>query len=197
MIASRPCYRIGARTGATRARSIVVSARARSSSSSALQCRSTRGADNPETSAPSIATESARPANAIARAAVAATAAAVLVVALAPAAPAHADQAAAAGNFALKCAGCHAGGGNVLQAGATLATADLQRNGYGDPEALYDLIYKGKGRMPGFGRECAPKGQCTFGARLEDDEVQGLVDYVLRRAGEGWVAEVAEGAAAP
>jgi cytochrome c6 len=129
-----------------------------------------------------------------AAAAAAASAAAVLVVvALAPPPALAADGASAAtpaaSAFALKCAGCHAGGGNLLQAGATLATADLQRNGYGDADSLYALIYGGKGRMPGFGADCAPKGQCTFGARLSDGEVRDLADYVLRRAGEGWAAE--------
>jgi cytochrome c6 len=129
----------------------------------------------------------------------AAAAAAVLVATTAALAPppalAAADQAAIAATFALKCAGCHAGGGNVLQAGATLATADLERNGYADADALFALIYKGKGRMPGFGIDCAPKGQCTFGPRFTDDEVKGMAEFVLRRAGEGWVGN--EGAPGP
>jgi hypothetical protein len=55
------------------------------------------------------------------------------------------------------CAGCHVGGGNIVQAGATLFTADLQKNGVADSGSLYQLIYAGKGRMPGFGQDCAPK----------------------------------------
>jgi cytochrome c6 len=132
----------------------------------------------------------------VATAAHAAAAFAAVLVALAP--PAYADAAtssATASNFALKCAGCHAGGGNVLQAGATLSTADLQRNGYGDPEAMYNLIYSGKGRMPGFGEECAPKGACTFGARLSDEEVAGMAEYVLAQAEGGWVEQAAAGGA--
>ena len=35
--------------------------------------------------------------------------------------------------------------------------ADLQKNGAATPEAIYDLIYKGKGKMPGYGINCAPK----------------------------------------
>ncbi|GFH22284.1 cytochrome c domain-containing protein, partial [Haematococcus lacustris] len=53
--------------------------------------------------------------------------------------------------------GCHAGGGNVLAAGASLFPDDLKRNGYTDAQSLYTLIYKGKGKMPGYGKECAPK----------------------------------------
>jgi hypothetical protein len=73
---------------------------------------------------------------------------------------AWADAAAAEGSFAMKCAGCHMGGGNVVAAGATLFPADLQRNGVGDAESLYKIIYSGKGKMPGFGQDCAPKVSC-------------------------------------
>ena len=41
--------------------------------------------------------------------------------------------------------------------GATLKLADLQKNGAATPEAIYELIYKGKGKMPGYGINCAPK----------------------------------------
>ena len=54
-------------------------------------------------------------------------------------------------------AGCHAGGGNVVQAGATLSTGDLRKNGMLDPDALYNQIYRGKGKMPGYGKDCAPR----------------------------------------
>lgn len=49
------------------------------------------------------------------------------------------------------------GGGNIIQGGATLFQADLVKNGAADSDSLYKLIYSGKGRMPGFGKECAPK----------------------------------------
>jgi cytochrome c6 len=54
-------------------------------------------------------------------------------------------------------AGCHIGGGNVVQAGKTLFTGDLERNGAGTPEAIYDLVYGGKGKMPGYGTSCQPR----------------------------------------
>jgi cytochrome c6 len=73
-----------------------------------------------------------------------------------------------------------------VAAGATLFTADLQRNGVGEPDSLYQLIYSGKGKMPGFGKECAPKGKCTFGPRLEDEEITALTQYVLDRAAQEW-----------
>lgn len=77
----------------------------------------------------------------------------------------------------------------MLQPGATLFTEDLQRNGRAMPEALYEIIYSGKGKMPGFGQDCAPRGACTFGARFTDAEVQEQVDYVLARAAAGWKAD--------
>eukprot|EP01024_Parvocaulis_polyphysoides_P061794 TRINITY_DN689_c0_g1_i1.p5 TRINITY_DN689_c0_g1~~TRINITY_DN689_c0_g1_i1.p5 ORF type:complete len:161 (-),score=18.92 TRINITY_DN689_c0_g1_i1:528-1010(-) len=88
--------------------------------------------------------------------------------------------------FALKCAGCHMGGGNVVQADATLFLSDMERNGYLDVDKLYNLVYYGKGKMPGFGQECAPKGKCTFGKRSSDEEIQQLGGYVLEEAKNNW-----------
>jgi len=51
---------------------------------------------------------------------------------------------------------------------------------------LFEVIYSGKGKMPGYGENCAPKGACTFAARLSDDEVKALGEFVLERAAEGW-----------
>lgn len=81
--------------------------------------------------------------------------------------------------------GCHAGGGNIV-GGSTLRLPELEQNGLSDPSALYKLLYEGKGRMPGFGAECAPKGQCTFGPRLTDDELSAMAQYVLQQAQKGW-----------
>jgi cytochrome c6 len=86
----------------------------------------------------------------------------------------------------IACAACHSGGGNTLQAGATLRQADLLRNNVIDVQALYTIIYGGKGKMFGFGEGCAPKGQCTFGARLTDVEVMSLAEFVSASAAAGW-----------
>eukprot|EP01023_Acetabularia_acetabulum_P011259 TRINITY_DN1514_c1_g1_i2.p2 TRINITY_DN1514_c1_g1~~TRINITY_DN1514_c1_g1_i2.p2 ORF type:complete len:156 (-),score=17.51 TRINITY_DN1514_c1_g1_i2:225-692(-) len=88
--------------------------------------------------------------------------------------------------FALKCAGCHIAGGNVVQSGATLFLGDLERNGYLDVDKLYSIIYNGKGKMPGFGQECTPKGKCTFGKRSSDEEIKQLGEYVLQQANQNW-----------
>ena len=113
------------------------------------------------------------------------TAAAILAIAL-NASAVQPSFASSEELFTRTCAGCHAAGGNVVQAGATLFPADLTRNGVNDADAVYDIIYGGKGKMPGYGEGCAPKGQCTFGARLSDEDVRGLAGYVLERSAAEW-----------
>ncbi len=45
----------------------------------------------------------------------------------------------------------------MVQAGATLKEGDLKRNGVATVESIYDLVYSGKGKMPGYGTGCTPK----------------------------------------
>ncbi|KAG4906351.1 hypothetical protein AAZX31_20G019000 [Glycine max] len=40
--------------------------------------------------------------------------------------------------------------------------------------------------QPGFGKECMPRGQCTFGARLEDEDIKTLAEFVKLQADQGW-----------
>lgn len=128
----------------------------------------------------------------------AAPAARALPLALAPlllllsAAPAHADPVAVLNPpelFARTCGGCHAGGGNVL-GGPSLRAPDLAAHGMGPgPEqqaALEKMIGLGKNKMPGYGEACAPKGACTFGARLSGETVALLAQYVADQAAAGW-----------
>lgn len=88
--------------------------------------------------------------------------------------------------FNKTCAGCHAAGGNVVSAGKSLFPMDLQRNGVNDADTIYNLIYGGKNKMPGYSQDCQPKGQCTFGARLSDEEVRGLAEYVVEQSKLDW-----------
>ncbi|XP_057510078.1 cytochrome c6, chloroplastic [Actinidia eriantha] len=88
--------------------------------------------------------------------------------------------------FRRSCIGCHDGGGNIIQPGATLFLKDLQRNGVGTEEEIYRVTYFGKGRMPGFGENCTPRGQCTFGARIPEDEIRLLAEFVKAQADQGW-----------
>ncbi|CAG9462573.1 unnamed protein product [Pedinophyceae sp. YPF-701] len=113
------------------------------------------------------------------RRAVAGAVAATVVVAM-PALASPEEQ------FANKCVGCHANGGNIVARNATLQLPDLQRNGRDTVDAIYEITYKGKGKMPGFGENCAPKGQCTFGPKLTDGEVRDIAEWILGKAEAGW-----------
>ena len=55
-----------------------------------------------------------------------------------------------------------------------------------DVDALYNIVYNGQRQMPGFGETCAPRGQCTFGPRLPDEEVRAVAEYVQAQAEASW-----------
>uniref|UniRef100_A0A0D9X0F9 Cytochrome c-553 n=1 Tax=Leersia perrieri TaxID=77586 RepID=A0A0D9X0F9_9ORYZ len=117
-------------------------------------------------------------------------AAALLVAAASPCFPAAIPPAFAqsegAALFRKACIGCHDMGGNILQPGATLFMKDLERNGVATEDELYNITYYGKGRMPGFGEKCTPRGQCTFGPRLAEDDIKLLASFVKSQAENGW-----------
>eukprot|EP00959_Pyramimonas_sp_CCMP1952_P306042 6404689-Pyramimonas_sp.AAC.1 len=48
------------------------------------------------------------------------------------------------------------------------------------------LAHATQNKMPGFGEGCAPKGSCTFAARLSDDVIRQLAQYTLDQAHTGW-----------
>jgi len=126
------------------------------------------------------------------RAAAPLLAAALLLAASPPGLPAGTSPAFAqpvsegAALFRKACIGCHDMGGNILQPGATLFLKDLERNGVATEEELYSITYYGKGRMPGFGEKCTPRGQCTFGPRLSEDDIKLLASFVKSQAENGW-----------
>ena len=37
-----------------------------------------------------------------------------------------------------------------------------------------------------FGQECGPRGKCTFAARLADDDIRKLAEFVKQNADAGW-----------
>nr|AVY91771.1 cytochrome C6 [Saccharum hybrid cultivar SP80-3280] len=135
---------------------------------------------------------SAAPSAVAARQAAPLLAAALLLVAAPPGLPAAISPAFAqpvsegAALFRKACIGCHDMGGNILQPGATLFLKDLERNGVAAEEELYNITYYGKGRMPGFGEKCTPRGQCTFGPRLSEDDIKLLASFVESQAENGW-----------
>lgn len=101
--------------------------------------------------------------------------------------PAVAFDGDAAGAFSSRgCVGCHAAGGNVVNGSATLFAKDLERNGLISKEDVAKVIELGRGKMPGYGEACAPRGACTFGARLDASEIDALATYVLERAANEW-----------
>ncbi|CAN6168474.1 unnamed protein product [Urochloa humidicola] len=110
--------------------------------------------------------------------------AAALLLAIPPAFAQPVSEGAAL--FRKACIGCHDMGGNILQPGATLFLKDLERNGVATEEELYNITYYGKGRMPGFGEKCTPRGQCTFGPRLSEDDIKLLASFVKSQAENGW-----------
>ncbi|CAN1221111.1 Cytochrome c6, chloroplastic [Linum grandiflorum] len=109
------------------------------------------------------------------------------IVALSPVAAAPVSAAAVTGAdiqrgatlFSRSCIGCHDGGGNIIKPVS-------QENGVDTEEAIYQITYFGKGRMPGFGETCTPRGQCTFGPRLKDEEIKVLAEFVKSKADHGW-----------
>jgi hypothetical protein len=38
----------------------------------------------------------------------------------------------------------------------------------------------------GFGEKCTPRGQCTFGPRLSEDDIKILASFVKSQAQNGW-----------
>jgi len=40
--------------------------------------------------------------------------------------------------------------------------------------------------VPGYGEACAPKGACTFGARLSAESVALLAQFVAEQTAAGW-----------
>ena len=88
--------------------------------------------------------------------------------------------------FRRACIGCHDAGGNLIQPGSTLFTKDLEKNGVKSEEEIYNITYGGKGRMPGFGEKCTPRGQCTFGPRLQEEEIRELAKFVKSQADQRW-----------
>lgn len=49
---------------------------------------------------------------------------------------------------------------------------DLERNGMLDSDALYKIIYEGKGKMPGFGAECSPQVAIILSDLLQEHKRQ-------------------------
>lgn len=82
--------------------------------------------------------------------------------------------------FELKCAACHEYGGNAINPMKNLQQASLDTNGYKLAPEIMQLIANGKGQMPSYG----PKAP-SF-ARLSDEAIADVAEYVLDQAAKGW-----------
>ena len=90
------------------------------------------------------------------------------------------DAAAGKAIFEVKCAACHAGGGNVISPSKGLTNAALEANKLVTDEALAGLVANGKGQMPMYGPKAPPFG------RLTDEQIADVVQYVRDQAASGW-----------
>ncbi|NJM48632.1 MAG: c-type cytochrome [Alkalinema sp. RU_4_3] len=79
--------------------------------------------------------------------------------------------------FEAQCAGCHAGGGNIIRRGKNLKLKALVKNHVDTEEAITALITKGKGNMS------------AYGDRLTPEEITMLAAYVLDQAQQDWKAQ--------
>ncbi len=76
--------------------------------------------------------------------------------------------------FEVHCAGCHAGGGNIVRRGKNLKLKALEKNGYSTTAAIVELVTHGKANMS------------AYRDRLSPDEIQAVAAYVLKQAQNGW-----------
>ncbi len=79
--------------------------------------------------------------------------------------------------FEAQCAGCHAGGGNIIRRGKNLKLKALQKNKVDTQEAIVNLITVGKGNMS------------AYADRLTPQEIQTVSAYVLAQAAQNWKSE--------
>ncbi|CAI0374215.1 unnamed protein product [Linum tenue] len=101
--------------------------------------------------------------------------------------------------FRRSCIGCHDGGGNIIKSVSECSqncsnelcvNFNYVTNGVETEDAIYQITYFGKARMPGFGETCSPRGQCTFGPRLKDEEIKMLAEFVKAQADQGWANNI-------
>jgi cytochrome c6 len=76
--------------------------------------------------------------------------------------------------FEAQCAGCHAGGGNIVRRGKNLKLKTLQKNKLDTLEAIVTLVTQGKGNMS------------AYADRITPEEIQMVSGYVLSQAQANW-----------
>lgn len=102
----------------------------------------------------------------------------VMVLVLGFASPAIAEKTDAidtgAQIFSAQCAGCHAGGGNIVRWWKTLKKGALKRNGYDSVESISEIVANGKSNMS------------AYKDRLSEAEIKRVAAYVLEQAEKDW-----------
>lgn len=76
--------------------------------------------------------------------------------------------------FKANCAGCHAGGGNIVRRGKNLKLKTLHKRKVDTEEAIATLVTNGKGIMS------------AYGDKLTQEEIANVSAYVLQRAEQNW-----------
>jgi cytochrome c6 len=76
--------------------------------------------------------------------------------------------------FAVNCAACHVGGGNVVNGVKTLRKEALEQFGMYDLAMIETQVTNGKNAMPAF------KG------KLNEADIENVATYVLSQADAGW-----------
>ncbi|OUC13268.1 MAG: cytochrome C6 [Alkalinema sp. CACIAM 70d] len=76
--------------------------------------------------------------------------------------------------FALHCAGCHEGGGNIVRRGKTLKLKALEKNQVATLDAVIALVTNGKANMS------------AYVDRLTPAEIENVSAYVLDQAQKNW-----------
>nr|YP_009297814.1 cytochrome c553 [Kumanoa americana]AOM67548.1 cytochrome c553 [Kumanoa americana] len=76
--------------------------------------------------------------------------------------------------FNANCAACHSGGNNVIVPDKNLKKDTLEENKMYSINAITNQVTNGKNAMP------------AFGARLSDDDINNVANYVLSQAEQNW-----------
>lgn len=76
--------------------------------------------------------------------------------------------------FIGNCSACHRGGENSIMPDKTLKKNVLEENSMYSVSAITYQVKNGKNAMP------------AFGDRLEDEDIEDVVNYVLNQSASGW-----------
>jgi cytochrome c6 len=87
--------------------------------------------------------------------------------------------------FEMNCAGCHSGGGNILNGGKTLMKSSLIKNDLFEIDKIILLVTNGKNQMPAYSSFLSPKGN-LMPAKLSNKEIQEVSSFVVQQAESDW-----------